>query len=86
MSCEIFELKKGLTRTNPSRKTKLLMYERTSNSRKSLKDDFLRVVAVAVAQMTAKVQIYSNTGGDGVTYFPGFLGRCRCRRPENVTC
>ena len=61
------------------------MYESASNSRKSLKDDFLRafVVAVAVAQMTAK---YSNTGGDGVTYFPGFLGRCRCHRPENVTC
>ena len=62
LSCEIFELKKkkGLRRTNPSPKTTSLMYESTSNSRKSLKDDFLRasVVAVAVAQMTAKVLEY----------------------------
>ena len=36
------------------------MYEKTSNSLKSLKDDFLRasVVAVVVAQMTAKVLEY----------------------------
>ena len=36
------------------------MYVSTSNSRKSLKDDFQRasVVAVAVAQMTAKVLEY----------------------------
>ena len=44
LSCEIFEL----------------MPKSTSNSRKSLKDDFLRasVVAVAVVQMTAKVLDY----------------------------
>ena len=82
LSCESFELKKrkGLRRTNPLPKTMLLMYESTSNSRKYLKDDFLRasVVAVVVTEMTAKVL--------GVTYLPGFLGRCRCRRPENVTC
>ena len=62
LSCESFELKKrkGLRRKNPSPKTMLLMYESTSNSRKYLKDDFLRasVVAVVVTGMTAKVLEY----------------------------
>ena len=61
------------------------MYESTSNSGKSLKYDFLRasVVAVAVAQMTAKALEYWRGRRD---HFPGFLGRCRRRRPEIVTC
>ena len=77
MSCEIFELKKKI----PSPKTTLLIYESTSNSRKSLKYDFRRasVVAVAVAQITAKVLEYWR---DGMTYFPGFLGRC-CKTAED---
>ena len=65
LSRETFELKKinkGLTRTNPSPKTTLLMYKSACNSRKSLGDDFLRAsvvaVAVAVAQMTTKVFKY----------------------------
>ena len=49
------------------------MYVSTSNSRKFLKDEFLRasVVAVAVAQMTAKVFEYWRGRRD---LFPRLLG------------